>query len=553
MRDACCGAKLALLEARRGVHPKGSAVAGVIENRGLPTPVKEKYLIVGGNVLVTVSQACSTVTSTKTLYVAEEDFTGLSTGDITAPQWALSSTVTATVQTDGGGNTELKLETSTRYGGMARYFSTTPGTSYTMKVKIKNTHQVNVSVRRRDPNNWANFQQVSGQLKSASSGYVELTFTFTAEAGWEYFLHVQNNINTGTAVTYYADDIRVYYTGTVTETLCTDDNSYRYGFNGKEKVDEEYGIEGTFYDYGFRVYDSRIAKFLSVDPLIKKFPELTPYQFAANTPIQAVDLDGLEVAFAQLAGRVTAPLPGLEIIGISVGGSLGIAIDIHGNGVIYYSVNGGLGAGFYAGAGVEGGSYPTGTVDNISGWGVSVGYVSSTTILVGEPIGPQIGIDVSLAVPTSSDELSLDQEAMKDISNYKLGVTFAPPNTGYGAGIAGHGVVSSTHVFYKFSLWGDNSKEELGAYMSDYLKNNPDLSMDFETFYNLILKTYNLISGSTPEANKGSSISTPLPQTTGNASQKTGNQESTTKAKNEYIAPVYIPSGTAAPGIEVLP
>jgi len=31
-----------------------------------------------------------------------------------------------------------------------------------------------------------------------------------------------------------------------------------------------------------------------VDPLTKSYPELTPYQFASNTPIQAVDLDGLE-------------------------------------------------------------------------------------------------------------------------------------------------------------------------------------------------------------------------------------------------------------------
>jgi hypothetical protein len=34
---------------------------------------------------------------------------------------------------------------------------------------------------------------------------------------------------------------------------------------------------------------------MSVDPLTKKYPELTPYQFASNTPIVAVDLDGLEM------------------------------------------------------------------------------------------------------------------------------------------------------------------------------------------------------------------------------------------------------------------
>lgn len=36
------------------------------------------------------------------------------------------------------------------------------------------------------------------------------------------------------------------------------------------------------------------VKFLSVDPLTNKYPMLTPYQFASNTPIQAIDLDGLE-------------------------------------------------------------------------------------------------------------------------------------------------------------------------------------------------------------------------------------------------------------------
>jgi RHS repeat-associated protein len=68
---------------------------------------------------------------------------------------------------------------------------------------------------------------------------------------------------------------------------------YKYGFNGKENDSEVKG-EGNQQDYGMRIYDSRLGKFLSVDPLTPKYPELTPYQFASNTPIQAIDLDGLE-------------------------------------------------------------------------------------------------------------------------------------------------------------------------------------------------------------------------------------------------------------------
>lgn len=69
--------------------------------------------------------------------------------------------------------------------------------------------------------------------------------------------------------------------------------NYRYGFNGKENDNEVKG-EGNQQDYGMRIYDPRIARFLSVDPLSPEYPWYTSYQFAGNTPIQAIDLDGLE-------------------------------------------------------------------------------------------------------------------------------------------------------------------------------------------------------------------------------------------------------------------
>ncbi len=68
---------------------------------------------------------------------------------------------------------------------------------------------------------------------------------------------------------------------------------HRYGFNGKENDDEVIG-KANFEDYGMRMYNTRIGRFFNVDPLTKKYPELTPYQFSSDTPIQAIDLDGLE-------------------------------------------------------------------------------------------------------------------------------------------------------------------------------------------------------------------------------------------------------------------
>lgn len=77
------------------------------------------------------------------------------------------------------------------------------------------------------------------------------------------------------------------------DPIASTEGAYRYGFNGKEK-DSSGEFGNTHYDYGFRIYDPSIAKFLSVDPLFRIYSMLTPYQFASNTPLQAIDVDGLE-------------------------------------------------------------------------------------------------------------------------------------------------------------------------------------------------------------------------------------------------------------------
>jgi RHS repeat-associated protein len=63
----------------------------------------------------------------------------------------------------------------------------------------------------------------------------------------------------------------------------------RYTFNGKE-----YDKETKTQDYGMRIYSADLGRFLSVDPISKKYPFYSPYHFAGNTPIWAIDLDGKE-------------------------------------------------------------------------------------------------------------------------------------------------------------------------------------------------------------------------------------------------------------------
>ena len=69
------------------------------------------------------------------------------------------------------------------------------------------------------------------------------------------------------------------------------EDKYRFGFNGQEKDNEIKGV-GNSLDFTERIYDSRLGRFLSLDPLMAKFPYQSPYIFAKNNPIYFVDEKG---------------------------------------------------------------------------------------------------------------------------------------------------------------------------------------------------------------------------------------------------------------------
>ncbi len=70
--------------------------------------------------------------------------------------------------------------------------------------------------------------------------------------------------------------------------------AYRFVFNGKEKDKETYG-EGNEYDFGARIYNPRIGRWLSVDPKASKYTFASPYNFCLNNPIIFIDPNGAEV------------------------------------------------------------------------------------------------------------------------------------------------------------------------------------------------------------------------------------------------------------------
>ena len=67
---------------------------------------------------------------------------------------------------------------------------------------------------------------------------------------------------------------------------------YRFGFNGKESDFEIHNSSGSSYDFGARVYDPRLGRFLSIDPLAEKHSGESPYSFAGNSPILFLDEEG---------------------------------------------------------------------------------------------------------------------------------------------------------------------------------------------------------------------------------------------------------------------
>ena len=71
---------------------------------------------------------------------------------------------------------------------------------------------------------------------------------------------------------------------------------YRFGFNGMEKYDHWQG-EGHAYDFGARVYDSRLGRWMSVDPLAGKYEDVSPYIFSINSPLAYKDIDGRDIIF----------------------------------------------------------------------------------------------------------------------------------------------------------------------------------------------------------------------------------------------------------------
>ena len=82
----------------------------------------------------------------------------------------------------------------------------------------------------------------------------------------------------------------IYYASGVPMAQSFGREAQPYLYNGKEFI-ESHGL--NTYDYGFRGYYSPIGRFTSIDPLAEQTPWMSPYAYAGNNFINAIDWMGL--------------------------------------------------------------------------------------------------------------------------------------------------------------------------------------------------------------------------------------------------------------------
>ena len=123
------------------------------------------------------------------------------------------------------------------------------------------------------------------QILLTEVGYVSLT-----DGKYHYYLkdHQGNNRvvvdEEGTV-----EEVNDYYAFGGLMSTSSRQSVQPYKYNGKE-LDRKGGL--GWYDYGARMYDAALGRFMKTDRFSEKYVSLSPYQYGANNPVNNIDVNG---------------------------------------------------------------------------------------------------------------------------------------------------------------------------------------------------------------------------------------------------------------------
>ena len=112
-----------------------------------------------------------------------------------------------------------------------------------------------------------------------------------------------------------------------------------------------------WYVYGARFYDPVLGRFACLDPTAADFPQVSPYNYAENKPINCIDFWGLRAIQVTLGVRGALPLFG--IAGVSGSFEMGLILDDHGDLVLVNAIAFGVSAGAAINVGLTYMEYPS--------------------------------------------------------------------------------------------------------------------------------------------------------------------------------------------------
>ena len=136
------------------------------------------------------------------------------------------------------------------------------------------------------------------QILLTEVGYVSLT-----DGKYHYYLKDhQGNNRVVVAEEGTVEEVNDYYAFGGLMSTSSRQSVQPYKYNGKE-LDSKSGLD--WYDYGARMYDAALGRFMKTDRFSEKYVSLSPYQYGANNPVNNIDVNGDSVWYTRNGDIVT--------------------------------------------------------------------------------------------------------------------------------------------------------------------------------------------------------------------------------------------------------